>query len=212
MNRMDLTGQVFSRLTVINYAYSRNGRTYWHCRCECGNEKNIMGKELKNGNIRSCGCLALENPNRFQKKYEISSNRLYCIWRGIKQRCLHPSTDKQKKDYFNRGITVCDEWKNYNIFQTWALENGYAENLTIDRIDNNGNYCPANCRWVDIKTQANNKRNNHFITYNGKTLTLAQWARELGLKYNTLNERLRKGWSVEKAFTHPFGGKKCLQD
>lgn len=127
--------------------------------------------------------------------------RLYGIWRGIKTRTQNP----RHKDYKYcgaKGITVCDEWNNsYESFRDWALANGYQDDLTIDRIDNGGNYCPENCRWTDAYTQANNKSSNHLLTYNGKTQTMAQWARETGLKRETIKDRLKSGWSVEDALT-----------
>lgn len=108
--------------------------------------------------------------------------------------------NKRYKDYGGRGIKVCDEWlNNFISFYNWAYKNGYKEGLTIDRIDVNGNYEPDNCRWVDLFTQANNKRNNHFVTYNGKTQTIAQWAREYNINYSTLCTRIARNWDFEKA-------------
>ena len=133
-----------------------------------------------------------------------TDSRLYNIWTSMKARCETSKKQKFIKDYQNRGIKICAEWHDFSVFQKWALENGYKNNLSIDRIDNNGNYCPENCRWADNFTQANNKRNNHWLTYNNKTQTIAQWSKELGMKYNALNERLRKGWSVERALSTPI--------
>ena len=140
--------------------------------------------------------------------------RLNNIFRGMKYRCYNPNC-KDYKRYGGRGITICDEWLNpehaknahnstigFQTFKKWALENGYAENLTIDRIDVNKCYSPENCRWVSIKVQCNNRRNNLYITYKGKTQSLADWCRELNLNYDKVQSKIsRCGWSVKKAFT-----------
>ena len=125
-------------------------------------------------------------------------------WYNIKRRCYDP-TDRNFKDYGGRGITVCVEWKNdFKSFYDWAMANGYLDNLTIDRIDVNGNYCPDNCRWATIYEQANNKRNNHLLTYNGCTTTMAEWSRKAKIPYRTLINRINVlGWPVDKALTTP---------
>ena len=177
LNRLNLVNQKFGRLIVTDFAYSKNGRSYWKCKCECGNYKDISGKDLKRGTIRSCGCLRIETSRKRMTTHGSTDSRLYNIWCSMKQRCEHPTKEKHLRDYKNRGITVCDEWHDFAVFQKWALKNGYKDNLSIDRIDNNKGYCPDNCRWADIYIQANNKRNNHWLTYNNKTLTIAQWSR-----------------------------------
>lgn len=127
--------------------------------------------------------------------------RLYGIWKGIKVR-THNTHHKDYKYCGAKGITICDEWdKSYEAFKEWALNNGYRDDLTIDRIDNSSNYCPENCRWADLYTQANNKSNNHLITYNGKTQNMTQWAREIGVRRELIKDRLKSGWSVEDALT-----------
>ena len=127
--------------------------------------------------------------------------RLYGIWKGIKVR-THNTHHKDYKYCGAKGITICDEWdKSYEAFKEWALNNGYRDDLTIDRIDNSGNYCPENCRWADLYTQANNKSNNHLITYNGKTQNMTQWAKEIGVRRELIKDRLKSGWSVEDALT-----------
>lgn len=204
MKRTDLTNKTFGRLTVLDYAYtSKNGRPFWRCKCVCGNVKDIAAKDLKRGTIRSCGCLRRETVSIRRKTHGSSRTRLYCIWLSMKHRCETLRNGKAHKYYVERGIVVCKEWHDFSVFQKWAFENGYNDNLTIDRIDNNGNYCPENCRWTDILTQANNKRNNVKVTYKNKTQTIAQWAREIGMKYTTLDVRLLKGWTVEAALTTP---------
>ena len=167
MRKIDLTGNRYGKLVVIgfdcNQYYSGKSFRKWLCKCDCGNTISVLGQALKCGHTQSCGCLKEKgNPTHgFAKK-----ERLYSIWRGIKIRCLNKN-HKAYKYYGERGICVCDEWKNsYLVFKKWALENGYQEiilqngnnKLTIDRIDNNGNYEPNNCRWVDMSVQNKNKR------------------------------------------------------
>lgn len=207
MKRIDLTGNVYGRLKVLGYAFSKNGTPYWNCICECGREKIALGKDLKRGMIRSCGCLRREIASKRQQTHGNSETRLYYIWLTMKNRCKAIKTKKAYKNYVMRGISVCSEWLDFSTFQEWAIKNGYNDNLTIDRINNDGDYCPENCRWSDMYTQANNKRTNVHLTFKNKTQTIAQWARELGMKYNTLDERLRKGWSVEDALTIPVHNK-----
>lgn len=210
MINVDLTNQRYGRLTIIKYAYSKNDRKYWHCKCDCGNEKVISSHDIRLGRTKSCGCLKKENSANMLRTHGATDTRLYHIWCSMKQRCLKPTSNKHKKNYFDRGICICDEWTVFENFQKWALENGYQDNLTIDRIDNNGNYCPENCRWVDYKTQANNKSSNRLITYNGETKTVAQWADKIGMKYNCLIMRLCNGWTVEEAITIPLKGRRKI--
>ncbi|MBE7084268.1 MAG: hypothetical protein E7373_06695 [Clostridiales bacterium] len=129
----------------------------------------------------------------------MTDSRLYNIWSKLKSRCLNMSF-KFYKNYGGRGIKVCDEWlNNPQSFYDWAIANGYNSNLTIDRIDFNGNYEPSNCRWVDMKTQSNNRRNNHIITLNGVSHTLSEWSSLTGIEQSTIRARLKRGWSEEKA-------------
>ena len=207
---IDLTGKRFGRLVVIkrveNYV-SPNGSKYarWLCRCDCGKEKVVKTVCLNDGDTQSCGCIhseRLAERNRANKKLGKTNHRLYKIWCGIKARCKN-SNATDYDIYGGRGITICEEWKNdFSLFYNWAVNNGYKDNLTIDRVDTNGNYCPENCKWSTTKEQSNNKRNNKYITYKGQTKTLSQWCDELGLKYSKIKQRIQSGnWSVERAFT-----------
>lgn len=133
-----------------------------------------------------------------------TGTRLYTIWCAMKQRTSNPRTINYSL-YGGKGVQVCSEWARYEAFKQWALESGYADGLTLDRIDGSGDYCPKNCRWVTWTAQENNRCNNHRIAYNGRTLTLSEWARALGMKPKTLSRRIvDKGWSVERAFTTPL--------
>lgn len=137
--------------------------------------------------------------NRY--KHGQYGSRLYETWQTMKKRCSNPN-NRQYHLYGGRGIIVCDEWRNdFQAFYDWAMSHGYADDLTIDRIDVNGNYEPSNCRWATMKEQQNNRRNNHLITYNGETKTLKQWSEKIGIDWGVLYSRLKKGWSIEKSLT-----------
>ena len=195
----DLKGQKFGRLTVIERAKKENERhAVWLCICDCGNYVTVKSDNLKSGNSKSCGCLAKELTRQRSLKHGEFGSRLYNIWAHMKNRCNNPS-DKRYKDYGGRGITFCKEWNDFESFRDWASANGYRDDLTIDRIDVNGNYEPSNCRWATIEEQANNKRNNLVYTLNGRTQTLAQWCEEYGMNYFTVYRRLGYGWDISKA-------------
>lgn len=155
----DLTGRRFGRLVVIGRAEStKEGRARWVCLCDCGKTSVKIGKSLLNGHCKSCGCGEYENRVNNVTSHRLSGTRLYHIWKAMKQRCYYP----KHKDYHNyggRGITVCEEWrKDYVSFHNWAISHGYKENLSIDRIDVNGNYEPGNCKWSTAREQRLNQR------------------------------------------------------
>ena len=200
---VDLTGQRFGRLTVIERTASTNKNAKWLCRCDDGNYVSVFGMDLKSGKTQSCGCIHSEQLAQRNYKHGLSDNKLCDIWRSMKERCYNPHFE-QYNDYGGRGIMVCPEWlHDFQAFYDWAMANGYADNLSIDRINNNGNYEPSNCRWATRQEQANNKRSNHLLTFNGKTQTLSQWSQEVHIKSHTLLARLKRGWSVEKTLTTP---------
>lgn len=196
----DLRGQKFGRLTVIEPAFEGKHGWKWRCKCDCGNESFVYGWLL--GKTVSCGCFAREKSAERRKTHGKSHSRLMPIWLSMKQRCFNTKA-KAYKSYGARGITVCDEWKNsFESFEKWAFENGYDETAhkglcTLDRIDNDGNYEPSNCRWITNAEQQRNKRSNRLITYGGETLSIAEWSRKLGIPDATIRGRLNRGRSIE---------------
>lgn len=193
----DLTNQKFGRLTVIKRFKDESKKTKWECLCDCGNTKTIDGSNLKNGHTKSCGCYLKE----FNASHNMYKTKIYAVWSSMKRRCnCKNKNSKYYKNYTARNIKLCDEWNDFLTFYEWAIKNGYQEGLTIDRIDNNGDYTPENCRWITNLEQQNNKRNNHFIEYNNEVHTIAEWSRILGIKYSTLANRIQKGYDIEKVF------------
>ena len=205
----NLCGQKFGKRTVIGFGVPiirKDGRkkTAFVCRCDCGNEVVVAGSNLKNGNTQSCGCTRREKIGAFNRSHGKSHTRLYAIWCRMKQRCTNPKTNEYGF-YGGRGIKVCDEWANsFDAFESWALNAGYDDSLTIDRIDTDLSYTPENCRWVSRKEQSNNKRDNHKLTFDGKTQTISMWAEETGIDRRAITQRLKRGWSVEDALTRPI--------
>lgn len=205
---IDMTGQKYNRLTVIERAENTaDNHTAWLCKCDCGNMCIVMGKSLRLGHTKSCGCYNKEMRIKLNTKHGKRYTRLYGIWLNMKNRCNNPK-DTYYSCYGGRGINVCEEWSNdFMSFYNWSMDNGYADNLLIDRINVNKGYRPDNCRWTTLKEQANNKTNNHYITYAGKTQSMMKWAETLGIKYSTLRARINSyKWNIEKAFTTPIRG------
>lgn len=206
----DIVGKKFGRLTVLRFDHkepsilkngTKNGFKYYYlCKCDCGNTAIVRRGELKT--TVSCGCYRKERAYETNFKEDKYTNlRIYKIFQKMKQRCYNKNSTYYK-NYGGRGIKICTEWlNNFQLFYDWAINNGYNDILTIDRINVNGNYEPSNCRWVDMKTQSNNKRNNHLIFYKGNNYTLSEISKIVGIKQSTIRARLKKGWSVEKALT-----------
>lgn len=190
---IDLTGKRFGRLTVLGRAENENGKVLWNCICDCGNTKVHTSGRLNSGVIASCGCLLRERTIERNTKHGKSRTRLYSTWREMKRRCYNEKRVKYK-DYGARGIIVCDEWKNdFMNFYNWAMANGYADNLSIDRIDNDGNYEPSNCRWATDEQQMRNQRKTIHFTLFGIEKTLSEWCEYADIKYGRAYQRLNNG-------------------
>lgn len=195
----DISGQKFGRLTALHRLYNLKGHTKWLCVCECGNLAEVFITNLTSGDTNSCGCLQKESVVERFTKHGKRYTRLYRILNGMKNRCYN-KTVPQYPNYGGRGIKVCDEWLNdFEAFYTWSKDNGYSDNLSIDRIDVNGNYEPNNCRWVTQKQQMRNTRVNKCFTYKGETHCLKEWCEILGLNYNTVTTHISRNWTINEA-------------
>lgn len=205
--RGNLIGMKFGRLTVISrlgYDMACRG-TMWHCKCDCGNEIDVVCHALTQGKKTSCGCYFRGTELIPQKTQGESNTRLYNIYWGMIGRCYSPSVGKAYKNYGGRGIKVCEEWrKSFYAFKEWALSHEYTDELTLDRIDVNGDYCPENCRWATRTQQANNTRKNIKLTYQGETHTATDWERIKGIKAHILRNRKKHGWSDKDCFEVPI--------
>lgn len=191
----NLIGQKFGRLTVIGLDDRGTRKTYWVCQCDCGRMKSARSDGLLCGAIKSCGCMKKEQDRinlTSNHSHKQSGKRIYHIWQGIKGRCYN-SNDTRYHRYGGRGISMCDDWKNsFQNFYDWAMSSGYEENLTIDRIDNDGNYCPSNCRWATIKEQCDNRSTTIKITIGNVTKSLIEWCKVFEIEYPAAVNRYRR--------------------
>jgi len=209
---LDLKDQVFGKLTVLERDYSRTNRVYWWCQCSCENKtiKSIATDELRKGDTTSCGCLKIVKAIEKLKKYDSINvpasfkigakmsdifphyKRLYSIYDGMKKRCYNIKKDNYEH-YGGRGITICDEWLNdFMCFYNWAVDNGYSDELTIDRIDPDGNYNSSNCRWATQEMQDYNKRDTVYLVVDGESKTILEWEKISGLSWSVLWQRYNK--------------------
>lgn len=199
LNRMNnLTGKTFGRLTVIGLDDRNSRHTYWVCQCRCGNIKVTRSDSLLSGRTKSCGCIKKEQDkiNLSQSRHNQFGTRIYAIWQNMKDRCSNEHNSSYYR-YGGRGIQVCDSWKErFENFYDWALNNGYQDDLTLDRIDNDGNYCPENCRWTTMKEQCNNRRSNIQIKIGNTVKTLTEWCEIFQLDYKTINARYQRNGFV----------------
>lgn len=206
--RLNLKGQKFGRWTVVEEVPDMRKGTYWKCLCECGNESVVSGSMLRYGKSQSCGCLTIENKIKAKTTHGQTKTRLYRIWRGMRGRCQYEKKDNYQ-NYGGRGIKVCDEWDNsFESFRDWALNNGYTDELTLDRIESDGDYKPSNCRWISLKEQQNNKRSNHLFTVNGATRTIKEWSEITGIGMHALYKRVKNGCTEEEFLRPSQRGKK----
>lgn len=200
----DLTGKRFNRLTVIRYFGSKDGNATWLCLCDCGTIKSIAGSALR-GKTKSCGCLWRENLTKPKhKKHGHMTGGIatltYSSWASMFSRCSdNPKRDKYKY-YAARGITICERWTDFNNFMTDMGERP-SRNHTIERIDNNGNYEPSNCKWATKGEQARNTSRNITLSFDGKSMVVSEWARFLGIEQSTIFNRYHRGFPIEKVLS-----------
>ncbi len=194
----DLTGQRFGKLVCIKVHPHRcnSGRVKWECRCDCGNEPVVFACNLARGNSKSCGC------ETKAKTHGKSSTRLYKVWSSMKHRCGN-SDNPYFHNYGGKGVSVCQEWMDYEVFYQWAIKSGYKKGLTIERADNSKNYCPDNCSWIPKGDQSNNTSRCKVIEFNGMSMNMKQWSDYLGIPYHIIQSRVRYGWSSIDAITQP---------
>ena len=202
---IDLAGKRFGKLLVIKKAgINKQGFNYWLCKCDCGNEKEIISSNLLRGQTKSCGCS--KYTGEFTKTHGMRKTRFYRIWCAIKTRCYNAKSIEYE-NYGGRGIKVCESWKQFeNFFKD--MHNTYKDDLTIDRINVNGDYCKENCKWSTPKEQGNNKRYNKYYTIDGVTDTMSNLCEKYKLGYGIVKNRIRYGWDIEKAFKTPLTKKR----
>ncbi len=196
-----LSGQVFGRLTVIDRAESdKKGNAAWNCVCACGESRRVLAQSLRSGASQSCGCLNKEIVSQKTKKHGRSATLDYKAWHAMIQRCTNPSHGKWRR-YGARGISVCERWLTFENFLEDMGER--PAGMTIDRIDNDGNYEPGNCRWASQMTQGSNRGNNHRVEIDGESMTISEASRKFCVGLATVRSRLRSGWSLEDALKTP---------
>lgn len=191
--REDLTGKKYGKITVVSMKGSENGTLIWNCVCECGKEMQISTGRLNYGKVNSCGCekrkITIERNTTHGKR----NTRLYKIWIGMKKRCYNPNS-KPYRNYGSRGISICQEWlDDFLNFYNWSIDNGYSDDLSIDRIDVNGNYEPSNCRWVPDKEQVRNQRRTIYFNLFGMKKPLSEWCEYAEIKNARAYQRYKNG-------------------
>ena len=191
----DLTGKKFGKLEVIGVHDTGSRKTYYVCQCDCGNINVVRADALISGATKSCGCIKKEQDKinlSANHKHKMSGTRIYETWQDMKRRCYNKQNARYDR-YGGRGITVCDEWlNNFQSFYDWAISNGYSDDLTIDRIDNDGNYEPSNCRWSTAKEQCNNRGSNINITIGNATKSLMRWCEIFNVDYKKVYARYKR--------------------
>lgn len=199
----DLSGMTFGRLTAIeptNYRVKSVSSVWWRCRCECGNEPLVAAGKLTQGRTRSCGCLLRDTITKHGASRDGAITRTYRIWCAMKNRCSNTSNRKYAR-YGGRGIHVCERWQSFTNF--FADMGECPDHLSLERIDNSGDYSPDNCRWATQAEQTRNMSRNRLLTLNGETLCVADWAIKTGLRRSVIQGRINRGWPVERMLTEP---------
>lgn len=200
---IDLTGHIFSRLTVLSRAPNRGTKTAWRCQCSCGTECVAEAQNLKTGRMKSCGCLNSERIKALRRTHGQSGSVEYYLWRAMLQRCYDLRALKYPR-YGGRGIVVCSEWRT--SFPRFYQDMGpRPEGRSLGRKDNDGPYSKENCRWETAGQQMNNTSRNHWLTFQGRTQTMTQWAREVGISFSAIQARINRHRGIEFALTAPIG-------
>ena len=193
-------GDKHNKLTAIRFIRrGKDSHQYWLFKCDCGNEKVIRKYGVVSGHAKSCGCLQKETASKLRKTHGMTNTKIYYIWWAMYERCYRKKNNNYKH-YGARGIKVCKKWYKFENF--YEDMGDIPKGKTLDRIDNNSNYCPNNCRWATRKEQQNNTSRNHFITYKGETKTMAQWADKFGIQYNIFRSRIYIGWDIARALNN----------
>lgn len=203
-NKDYLIGLRFGKLIILSAEHKRDNSGYIRCmlqwKCDCGKVGESAAYQITGGKTRSCSCYRIQRTKESNTKHGQSYNPIYQVWAGMWGRCNNPN-DKFYHNYGGRGINICDEWKESKVFFSWALKNGYVHGLELDRKNNDGDYCPDNCRFVTVKQNQRNKRNNRFIEFRGESKTVAEWCELMNMKYYVVLRRLNRGWSADLALT-----------
>jgi len=201
----NLTGRTFGEWSVLSFAGKKMKRSVWNCQCSCGRKAVVFAQTLKDGRSTSCGHVRNKKTAIRNTTHGKSSTREYRIWKAIHTRCTN-TRQETWEDYGGRGITVCDRWLGPNGFLNFLADMGCApsDSHSIDRIDNDGNYEPGNCRWATPKEQTRNARSNINLEFNGQTRSIGEWSEIVGFPYHTLRSRILRGWTAQKALTTPI--------
>lgn len=199
---IDLTGIRFGKLVATSiYGQNKAKQYLWNCKCDCGNNSVAIGSNLIRGNTKACGCVKLTEIGDRTRKHGMVKSRIFKIWAGMRKRCMNPNCFAYK-DYGGRGITICKRWDKFDLFYE-DMGKTYSDNLSLDRINPNGNYEPTNCRWATMKQQNNNRRNNRIVKCDGIEKTLAQWSEISGIHPTTISNRIKVGWDIVDAIYKP---------
>lgn len=199
---IDIKGEKYNRWTVLSLDRIENKKAYWLCQCECGTKKVVSSSSLRCGTSKSCGCLVKENG--IKTINGLSQTKLYRTYNNIKQRCYNLKMPFYK-NYGGRNIKMCDEWLNdFIVFYNWSISNGYKDDLTIDRIDVNGDYEPNNCRWITKKEQYHNRTDNLYYIVDGKKRCLSELCKEYNMPYKTVSARLKRKNDIISALNTPI--------
>lgn len=195
---INMIGQKYNKLTVLSKVETNHNGYVYECLCDCGNKKVIEGKSIRSGLTKSCGCIRSQYVSTKNKTHEKTNTGAYKSWRAMKTRCTNLNTPSYK-NYGERGITICDRWLNFENF--YEDMGDRPEGKTLERIDNSKGYSRENCKWASKKEQNRNTRQVKLLTYEGETLCMKEWAEKLSIPYSTLQDRIRRGWNVERALT-----------